>query len=131
MFAIDGFSRRYKNAPEEWLAIQWPAKEPKARGAMIRVHGFSALDEEISRPGDFGMFRLLDAATSIEPGTEGGRRDGAPTIVVTWALRSQRAIVRMDIRPPRHDNMFAAYLMQRERLFRGYKCPRIVTRGVR
>jgi type VI secretion system protein ImpL len=130
-FDIDGASKTYKNTPQEWLHTQWPAKEPKARGAMIRVRGFSSLDEEIARPGDFGMFRIFDAASAIEPGTEGGKPGGAPTIVVTWTLRSQKAWVRMDVRPPQAESAFAAYLEKHERVFRNYKCPRVVAAGVR
>jgi type VI secretion system protein ImpL len=130
-FDIDGASKTYKNTPQEWLHTQWPAKEPKARGAMVRVRGFDALDEEISRPGDFGLFHLIDAASSIEPGTEGGKPGGSPTIVVTWTLRSQKAWVRMDIRPPQTGGAFSVYLNKHERVFRNYKCPRIVAAGVR
>jgi type VI secretion system protein ImpL len=130
-FDVDGASKTYKNTPQEWLHAQWPAKEPKARGATLRVRGFSSLDEEISRPGDFGMFHLLDAATKIEVGTEGGRPDGQQTIVVTWNLRSEKAWVRMDIRPPRVDSAFSSYIgPKHERPFRNYKCPRVVNAGV-
>ena len=129
-FEIDGASKTYKNTPKEWLHAQWPAKDPKARGAMVRVRGFSSLDEEISRSGDFGMFRLLDAAT-IEPGTEGGRPDGQPTLVATWKLRSENAWVRVDIRPPRADSALASYLAPgHERVFKNYQCPRVVNAGV-
>jgi len=130
-FGIDGASRTYKNTPQEWLHTQWPAKEPKVRGATVRVRGFAALDEEIDRPGDFGLFHLIDAASSIEPGTEGGKPGGNPTIVVTWTLRSQKAWVKMDIRPPETDSAFSTYLNKHERVFRNYKCPRIVAAGVR
>ena len=81
--------------------------------------------------GDFGLFHLIDAASSIEPGTEGGKPGGSPTIVVTWTLRSQKAWVRMDIRPPQTDSAFSTYLKKHERVFRNYKCPRIVAAGVR
>jgi type VI secretion system protein ImpL len=130
-FDIDGASKTYKNTPEEWLHTQWPAKEPKARGAAIRIRGYASLDEEIDRPGDFGLFHLIDAASTIEPGTEGGKPGAAPTIVVTWTLRSQKAWVRMDIRPPQSDSAFSTYLNKHERVFRNYKCPRIVAAGVR
>jgi type VI protein secretion system component VasK len=130
-FDIDGASRTYKNTPQEWLHTQWPAKEPKVRGASVRVRGFSSLDEEITRPGDFGLFRMIDAASAIEPGTEGGKPGAAPTIVVTWTLRSQKAWVRMDIRPPQTAGAFSAYLDKHERVFRNYKCPRLVAAGVR
>ena len=130
-FAIDGATKIYQNTPREWLHAQWPAKEPKARGAAVRVRGFSSLDEEIDRPGDFGLFHLIDAASSIEPGTEGGKPGGAPTIVVTWTLKSQKAWVKMDIRPPQNESVFSTYLDKHERVFRNYKCPRIVAAGVR
>ena len=83
------------------------------------------------RPGDFGLFHLIDAASSIEPGTEGGKPGGSPTIVVTWTLRSEKAWVKMDIRPPQHESAFSTYLAKHERVFRNYKCPRIVASGVR
>ncbi len=130
-FAIDGASKTYKNTPREWLHTQWPAKEPKARGATVSVRGYASLDEEIDRPGDFGLFHLIDAASSIEPGTEGGKPGANPTIVVTWTLRSQKAWVKMDIRPPQNESAFSTYLEKHERVFRNYKCPRIVAAGVR
>jgi type VI secretion system protein ImpL len=130
-FQIDGASKTYKNTPQEWLHTQWPAKEPKVRGASVRVRGYASLDEEINRPGDFGLFHLIDGASSIKPGTEGGKPGGAPTIVVTWTLASQKAWVSMDIRPPQADSAFSNYLNKHERIFRNYKCPRIVALGVR
>jgi type VI secretion system protein ImpL len=130
-FAVDGAAHQYKNWPEEWIHAEWPAKDPKARGATVRVRGYDSLDEEISRPGDFGFFRLLDAATSIERGTEGGKPGGQPTIVVTWTLASQKAWVKMDVRPPQIDSAFSKYADKHERVFKGYKCPRVVAAGVR
>ena len=130
-FDIDGASKTYKNTPQEWLHTQWPAAKPKTPGATVRIRGFSSLDEEIDRPGDFGFFRIIDAASSIEPGTEGGKPGGHPTIVVTWTLRSQNAWVRMDVRPRQADSAFTSYLDKKhERVFRNYKCPRIVAAGV-
>ena len=130
-FAVDGAAHMYKNWPEEWVHAEWPAKEPKARGGSIRVRGFDSLDEEIARPGDFGFYRLLDAASSIEKGTEGGKPGGQPTIVVTWTLSSQKAWVKMDIKPQQIDSAFSTYIEKHERVFRNYKCPRIVASGVR
>jgi type VI protein secretion system component VasK len=129
-FYIDGAQHTYKNWPEEWLRAQWPAKEPKVRGGSVRVRGYDSLDEEISRPGDFGFFRILDAASSIEPGTEGGKANGARTIVVTWTLKSQKAWVKMDIKAPELESAFTPYITKKERVFKNYKCPRIVASGV-
>lgn len=83
------------------------------------------------RPGDFGLFRLLDAASKIEPGTEGGVPGANPTIVVTWNLRSQNAWVRMDIRPPQAEGALSSYLSNHARVFRDYTCPRVAAVGVR
>jgi type VI secretion system protein ImpL len=130
LFEIDGTQRVYRNGPEEWLKIQWPAKEPKERGAKIRIRGLDALNEQINRPGDFGIFRLMDAATGIERGTEGGKPGARPTLVVTWTARTENATVKMDIRPPRNDSAFSSYVTLRQRLFRGYRIPRNLANGV-
>jgi type VI protein secretion system component VasK len=130
-FDIDGTARTYKNTPQEWLHVQWPAKDAKVHGATVKVRGYGGLDEEITRPGDFGLFRMLDAATSIVPGTEGGKTGGSPTIVATWTLKSQNAWVKMDIRPPQTESAFSSYIVKHERVFRNYKCPRVASSGVR
>ena len=131
-FSIDGAERVYKNWPEEWLDVQWPAKEPKQRGGRIHIKGLDSLDEDITRLGEFGFFRLIDAASKIEAGTEGGKKGGAPVIVVTWNLQSlngQVGVVKMDIRPVQADNVFLQHLERRQRLFRGYRCPRVMCAG--
>jgi type VI secretion system protein ImpL len=130
-FDIDGASRTYKNEPEEWLQVRWPAKDKKETMSRIRVRGFSGLVEEIARPGEWGFFRLLDAATKIEPGTLGGKAGATPTLVVTWNLRSQAAVIKMDIKPAKRDSVFPTYLAKKERMFRGYNCPRVISRGVK
>jgi type VI secretion system protein ImpL len=117
---IDGAVKVYKNTPEEWLSAVWPAKEAKSRGARVRVRGYSGLDERIVRDGDFGLFRLLDAADKIEVGTAGGKPDGAATVVATWMLRSQGAYFKLDIRPARQVGT------PNTQLFRGYECPRVI-----
>ena len=130
-FEIDGVSRTYKNHPEEWIKVQWPAKAG-ATSSSVRIRGFSGLDEQITRPGEWGFFRVLDAAKSVTTGVEGGRAGGRPTIVATWNFRTQgNSFVKMDIRPLREQNPFTAYLTKKERLFRGYNCPRVMSNGVR
>lgn len=130
-FDINGASHTYKNEPEEWLPVEWPAKDAKEQTSRVVVHGWSSADEEIMRPGEWGLFRLLDAAQKIEPGTEGGRRGGPPTIVVTWQLRTLNGSVKMDIRPSKDENAFVAYITKHQRLFKGYTCPRLISFGVR
>jgi type VI secretion system protein ImpL len=116
-FEVDGASGTYKNTPEEWFHVQWPSKDPKKRGASLRVRGYDSLDELVARPGDFGLFRLLDSAAAIEAGA------GGKAIVAKWNLQSQNAWVRMDIRPTRAQTVFSSYLQKHERMFRGYECP--------
>ena len=121
---VDGVSHTYKNTPEDWMSVNWPAKEAEARGAKLRVRGFSGLVEEIPRPGDFGIFRLLSEAT-VQAGTAGGTAGGDATLVFTWNVKSQQAVVKMDLRPARSQNPF-------ERgFFTNYRCPRVITEGGR
>ena len=83
-FDINGASHTYKNEPEEWLPVTWPPKDLKSQQSRVRIRGYSDLDEEIIRPGEWGLFRLLDAASSVAAGTEGGKKGAPPTIVATW-----------------------------------------------
>jgi type VI secretion system protein ImpL len=119
---IDGVAHVYQNAPEEWITTTWPAKEPEVRGGRVRVRGFDALDEELVREGDFGFFRLLDAA-DIEMGSAGGDPNGEPTFVATWALRTRDAFVKLDIRPGH------ATQKLNSQLFMDYDCPRNIRTG--
>jgi type VI secretion system protein ImpL len=119
-FEVDGASHTYRNEPEQWLTITWPGKGQ--HGARLRVRGAGGLDEEISRPGDFGLFRLLDLA-DVKPGRAGGLQDGSATLVATWDLRAARekAVVSLDLRPSRNENpLVPGY-------FAAYKCPRVIT----
>jgi type VI secretion system protein ImpL len=121
IFDVDGVSRTYKNEPEQWLRVTWPGKT--AHGARMRVRGASGLDEEISRPGDFGLFRLLDSA-EVAPGKAGGRAEGQPTLVATWELRAAKAaVVKLDLRPARNEHPLMP------NFFKGYTCPRAITVG--
>jgi len=117
---IDGVSKTYKNTPERWLVTEWPAKEAKSRGARVRIRGYSGLEEQIIREGDFGFFRLLDAADQLEPGKATADPNGAPSVIATWKLRSQGEFFKLDIRASREDGL------PDTALFRGYKCPRVI-----
>ena len=122
-FEVDGAAKTYRNEPEQWLKVLWPAPDAQSRGGRLRVRGYSQLDEEIIRPGDFGMLRLFDAA-SIKPGTAKGG-GGGPVLIATWELRTQKgAFVKMEIRPSRQEHPF------KDGLFKSLNCPRtIVTSG--
>lgn len=123
---IDGVSHTYTNTPEQWVTMQWPAKEAKVRGARVRVRGFSGLNEEIVRMGDFGFFHILDAA-EVRPGmAASAKATDAPVLIATWKLRSQAgSLVKIDIRPTRADAPFS------RGFFSTLRCPRVVTSGER
>jgi type VI secretion system protein ImpL len=117
---IDGATKTYKNTPEQWLAAEWPAKEAKSRGAKVRVRGYSGLDEQILREGDFGLFRLLDAADKIETVKTGADPNEITAVIATWRLRSQGQYFKLDIRSTRTGGVPA------RALFRAYNCPRVI-----
>lgn len=122
---VDGLSRTYTNTPEEWLSVTWPAKDAKTRGAKVKVRGISGMSEEIVRAGDFGLFRLLDAA-KVEPGVVTAKGREVPVLVATWRLASQPGgTVKIDLKPQRSDAPFA------RGFFAGLECPRLITRGER
>lgn len=123
-FEVDGKPHTYKNTPEDWMAVTWPSKDAKVRGAKVRIRGFSGLVEEILDEGDFGLFRLLGRA-SVQRGTAGGRPGDVRTLVYTWQLESQQAEVKMDLRPAKSDNAFEPGF------FSDYRCPRIISEGGR
>lgn len=117
---IDGTSHEYKNEPEEWTAMQWPAEKAESHGAKLRVRGYQNLDEEIARAGDFGFFRLLDAAVSIKPAPP--KAGEQPSLIAEWQLKTQSAVVRLNIRPLKADNP-----IDNKKVFPGFTCPRVIT----
>lgn len=122
---VDGVSRTYTNTPEEWLAVTWPAKDAKARGAKVKVRGISGRSEEIVRNGEFGLFHLLDAA-DVKPGVSGKGGTSAPVLVATWRLKSQPdSNVKIDLRPQKSETALT------RGFFANMKCPRIITQGDR
>jgi type VI secretion system protein ImpL len=117
---VDGVSHSYRNEPEQWVRIAWPGQG--THGAQLQVRGAGGLNETIARPGDWGLFRLLDGAT-IQPGRAGGQQDGTPTLVATWPLSGSRdrASVSLDLRPFRAETPLVP------RFFDDYKCPSTIT----
>ncbi|MBX3222278.1 MAG: type VI secretion system membrane subunit TssM [Labilithrix sp.] len=122
---VDGVSRTYTNTPEEWLAVTWPAKDAKARGAKVKVRGISGMSEEIVRSGDFGLFHLLDAA-DLKPGVAARKGTEVPVVVATWRLKSQPdSNVKIDLKPLKSDSPLS------RGFFAGLRCPRLITHGER
>jgi type VI secretion system protein ImpL len=117
---VDGVSHEYKNEPEEWVTLQWPAEKAESHGAKLRVRGYANLDEEISRAGDFGFFRLLDAAISIKQAPP--KAGEQPSLIAEWQLKTQSAVVRLNLRPAKLENP-----IENKKLFPGFTCPRTIT----
>ncbi len=124
-FEVDGVGHEYKNEPEEWVKMQWPAEKPETHGAKLRVRGFGGLDEEIARAGDFGFFRLIDAASEIKQAPPKGGEQ--PSLIAEWQLKSQSASVRLNIRPLKKDNPLDTWTSKN--VFRGFTCPRLTMAG--
>jgi type VI secretion system protein ImpL len=117
IFQIDGQPKVYRNEPEKWIPVVWPAKDAPARGGVLKVRG-AGFEEEIARAGDFGLFRLFDAG-ALKPLTA---TDGVPVLAATWMLsRSGTTPVVIQVRPSKGIHPF-------ERgFFRKLKCPETAT----
>ncbi len=117
---IDGVSHVYQNHPEQWLTGTWPAEEGPP-GAHVRIQGADGLDEEIIREGEFGLFRLIEAATKLEEGRASGNGAGVPTLVAHYEFPSENTFLKLDIRTKQGLEVLMPELVV------GYSCPRIIT----
>ncbi len=117
---VDGVSKTYKNGPEEWTPLDWPAKNAKRHGASIQIRGADGLQEEVARGGDFGLFRLLDVAEVKEVAGSDGTF-GRPAMRVTWRFKTPGASVSLDLRPTHSVNPFG------HGFFAGLHPPRLIT----
>ena len=77
---IDGTKVRYRNGPVERHTVTWPGEGTP--GASLVVHGLSA-SSELKFPGEFGLFRLLEAG-AVRRGPDGQR-----TFVAQWDFRDE------------------------------------------
>lgn len=118
--SIDGVSHVYQNHPEQWLTGVWPSEEGPP-GAHVRIRGANGLDEEIIREGEFGIFRLIEAASKVEEGRASGASGGVPTLVARYEFPSEKAFLQLDIRTKRGLEVLMPQLTS------GYSCPRIIT----
>ena len=75
---IDGQKRLYRNEKEVWNPMIWPG--PKPTGARIQVRGAGGLDEEITREGPWGIFRLFEAGSTT------AEKDKDEVFLVTWQM---------------------------------------------
>ncbi|HSO00798.1 MAG TPA: type VI secretion system membrane subunit TssM, partial [Candidatus Nanopelagicales bacterium] len=109
IFEVDGQKRVYRNEKEFWHTFTWPGPEPS--GAKIRVRGAGGLDEELTREGPWGIFRLFEA------GTMTAQKDSDEVFTVTWQMTAPPVSVTMEIKPTRGNHPFPASF------FRATNCP--------
>jgi type VI secretion system protein ImpL len=106
---IDGQKRLYRNERELWNPMVWPG--PKPKGASIQVRGAGGLDEEITREGPWGIFRLFEAGTTT------AEKDKDEVFLVTWQMTAPPVTVTLEVRPVRANHPFAPSF------FRATNCP--------
>ncbi len=92
--AVGGATIDYRNGPETWSRIVWPGATPAA-GARLEVESARGLSERIGEDGEWGLFRLVEHATSIDT------RPGERTRTVRWHLPGHDVDVVVDVRPVR------------------------------
>ena len=109
VFELDGQKRVYKNEKEFWNPMTWPG--PKPLGARIQVRGAGGLDEEITREGPWGIFRLMEAGTTT------AEKDHDEVFLVTWQMTAPPVSVTMEVRPVRANHPFPMSF------FRATNCP--------
>lgn len=109
VFELDGQRRLYRNEKEFWYQFTWPGEKPT--GAKLQVRGAGGLDEELSREGPWGIFRLFEAGTTT------AEKDKDEVFTVTWQMTAPPVTVTMEVRPTRGNHPFAPSF------FRAMNCP--------
>jgi type VI secretion system protein ImpL len=97
-FSVGGASIDYRNGPETWTRIVWPGATPGA-GARLEVESARGLSERLAQEGEWGLFRLLEAATQIES------RPGDRTHTARWHLPGHDVDVVIDVRTVRSESV--------------------------
>jgi type VI secretion system protein ImpL len=93
-FSVGGATIDYRNGPESWSRVVWPGAAPTA-GARLEVESARGLSERITQDGEWGLFRLVEAAAQIDA------RPGERTRTVRWHLPGHDVDVVIDLRPVR------------------------------
>ena len=109
IFEIDGQKRMYRNEKEFWYEFHWPGA--KQTGARLQVRGAGGLDEEIRRDGPWGLFRLIESATST------AEKNSDRVFTVTWEMSAPPVSVTLEFRPARANHPFPGSF------FRATNCP--------
>ncbi len=110
IFELDGQKRVYRNEKEFWYEFKWPGGDK--RGASIQLRGAGGLDEEITRDGPWGIFRLFESADKIT-----AVKESDEMFLVTWTMSAPPISVTMQVRPRRGNHPFPLSF------FRNTNCP--------
>ncbi|MCC6527722.1 MAG: type VI secretion system membrane subunit TssM [Polyangiaceae bacterium] len=109
-FAVGGEKKSYRNEKEFWKTFEWPGPKPKA-GAVLSIRGAGGLDEEIKREGEWGLFRLFEAATvTAVP-------EDDQMFTVSWQTVGPPVTVTIQVKPERAEHPFPLSF------FRDTNCP--------
>ena len=76
------------------------------------------------------VFPDADGLTDVELQQIAREMNLSETVFV-FPPTDQAAVVKMDLRPSKRDSVFPPYVTKKERMFRNYDCPRVLSRGVR
>lgn len=95
-FSVGGATIDYRNGPETWTRVVWPGTTPTA-GARLEVESARGLSERITTDGEWGLFRLVEAAIQIDS------RAGERTHTARWHLPGHDVDVVVDLRSVRSE----------------------------
>jgi len=107
---VDGQKRLYRNEKQFWRTFEWPGPDGPP-GASMRIRGAGGLDEEVTREGPWGLFRLLESGSYV------ANEDDDRVFVVEWQFSAPPVVVRMEVRPTRANHPFPVGF------FRNTNCP--------
>ncbi len=110
IFELEGQKRIYRNEKEFWYQFTWPGE--KVHGAKIQVRGAGGLDEEITRDGPWGVFRLFESADELTSVKDDDRQ-----FIATWQMTAPPVTVTMQVKPKRGNHPFPLSF------FRMLNCP--------
>ena len=95
---VDGQRVEYHNEPEEWHRLHWP-NPGKPSGASLKVRTADGNEETLERPGEWGLFRLLEMGT---PRGEGRARD----FTMVFKMQTLGVAIAVDFRTARSETPF-------------------------
>lgn len=98
-FSVGGTTIDYRNGPETWSRVVWPGDSPAA-GASLEVLNARGMQERLRETGEWGLFRLVEAATEIDSAP------GERTHTLRWHLPGHDVDVVVDVRSVRAESPF-------------------------